>query len=220
MPTVAPSPRTQVRRKAERAHYDRATLDAIVDQAFVCHVAFNDGGSVHCLPTACWRGGDHLYIHGAANSRLMQAVLTQVCAVTITHLDGLVLARSAFHHSMNYRSVVIYGRFDEVGDADAKARAFSDFIEHVAPGRMVQVRAPSSAELSGTRLARIALHEAAAKVRNWGVEDAASDLSIPVWAGVVPLHLHAGPLQPDAGSDVFPAPVQPAWLGEDAPRRS
>lgn len=209
MSTPSPSPRTQVRRKPQRAHHDTATIHAIIDQALVCQIAFNQGGSVHCLPTACWRGGDHLYIHGANNSRLTQTLLTDECAVSITHLDGLVLARSAFHHSMNYRSVVIYGRFAEVTDTDAKATAFRAFVEHVSPGRAARVRLPSPAEIAGTCLLRIPLDEAVAKIRNWGVEDSADDMDIPVWAGVMPLALTAGPLQPEAGCAGREVPKRP-----------
>lgn len=197
MPNRPPSPRTEIRRKPRRAHYDRETIHAIVDTALICHIAFNQGGSVHCLPTACWRCGDHLYVHGAANSRLVQALLAGECAVSITHLDGLVLARSAFHHSMNFRSAVIYGRFAAVDDPEAKAAAFREFVEHVSPGRAALVRPPSPAELAGTALLRIPLAEAAAKIRNWGVEDAEEDLAIPVWAGVVPLALRAAVPQAD-----------------------
>ena len=212
MSTPSPSPRTQVHRKPQRAHYDATTVHAIIDQALVCQIAFNQGGSVHCLPTACWRDGDHLYIHGANNSRLTQTLLTDDCAVSITHLDGLVLARSAFHHSMNYRSVVIYGRFTEVTDTDAKAAAFRAFVDHVSPGRAARVRLPSPAEIAGTRLLRIPLDEAVAKIRNWGVEDSADDMDISVWAGVMPLALTAGPLRPEAGCEGRALPQRPGFV--------
>lgn len=213
MTTSAPSLRTQVHRKPQRAHYDAGTVHAIIDQALVCQIAFKQGDSVHCLPTACWRGGEHLYIHGANNSRLTQTLLTDDCAVSITHLDGLVLARSAFHHSMNYRSVVIYGRFAEVTDTDAKAAAFRSFVDHVSPGRAARVRLPSPAEIAGTRLLRIPLNEAVAKIRNWGVEDSADDMDIPVWAGVMPLTLTAGPLQPEAGCEGRELAQKPGFIG-------
>ncbi|MBP8134438.1 MAG: pyridoxamine 5'-phosphate oxidase family protein [Zoogloea sp.] len=213
MSQQSPSPRTEVRRKPQRAHHDPATIRAIIDQALVCQIAFNQGGSVHCLPTACWRDGDFLYIHGANNSRLTQTLLEDECAVSITHLDGLVLARSAFHHSMNYRSVVIYGRFEAEDDPDAKAAAFKAFVEHASPGRSAQVRPPSRAELAGTRLLRIALDEAVAKIRNWGVEDSVEDMAIPVWAGVLPLSLRAGPVQPEAGCAEREPPTPPAFIG-------
>lgn len=207
-----PSPRTEIRRKPQRAHYDRRTVEAIADEALVCHVAFEQGGSVHCLPTACWREGDHLYIHGAGNSRMVQALLAGECAVAITHLDGLVLARSAFHHSMNYRSVAIYGRFEPVDDPRAKEAAFRNFVDHASPGRSALVRPPSPAELAGTRLLRISLAEAAAKIRNWGVEDSEADLGIPVWAGVIPLARRAGVPVPDGEGD-FPPPALPGFIG-------
>lgn len=212
MTSQPPSPRTEIHRKAQRAHYDRETIEAIVDEALICHIAFNQGGSVHCLPTACWRDGDFLYIHGANNSRLMQTLLAEECALSITHLDGLVFARSAFRHSMNYRSVVIYGRFAEVVEPGEKAAAFRQFVDHVSPGRSAHVRAVSAAESAGTRVARLRLDEAAAKIRNWGVEDSEEDLGIPVWAGVVPLALQAGQPQAESDSGARTPPVRPAFL--------
>lgn len=216
MPSPSNTPRTQIHRKPQRAHHQPATIRAIIDEALVCQIAFNQGGSVHCLPMACWREGDFLYIHGASNSRLVQTLLEQECAVGITHLDGLVLARSAFHHSMNYRSVAIYGRFEAEDDPAAKAAAFRAFVEHVSPGRAARVRPPSPAELAGTRLLRIAFDEAVAKIRNWGAEDADEDMAIPVWAGVLPLALGAGPLQPEAGCAERLPPVAPAFIGRPA----
>lgn len=205
MPTP-PSPRTEVRRKPQRADYDPATVAAIVDQALICHIAFNDAGSVHCLPTTCWRDGEHLYIHGANNSRLTKALLAGECAVAITHLDGLVFARAAMRHSMNYRSVVIYGRFVAVDDPAAKKTALAAFVEHVSPGRMAVVRDTSPAELAGTRVLRLPLAEAAAKIRRGGPDDAADDLARPVWAGVVPLLPQGAKPLPEAGCETFPLP--------------
>lgn len=212
MKAQPPSPRTEIRRKADRGHYEAGHIDAIVDAAFVCQIAFNSGGSVHCLPTACWRDGDHLYIHGANNSRLIDALLAGECSVCITHLDGLVLARSAFHHSMNFRSVVIYGQFAAVDGPEDKAMAMAAFLEHVSPGRNTVVRPASPAELGGTRILRLTLREAAAKIRNWGVEDSAEDMSIPVWAGVIPITSHAGQPAPEAGCADFPLPALPVVL--------
>lgn len=212
MSATAPSSRTEIHRKANRGHYDAATCHAIVDAAFLCHIAFTAEGSTHCLPTACWRDGDDLYIHGANNSRLINALLADECSVCITHLDGLVLARSAFHHSMNYRSLVIYGRFAAVDGEKDKKMAMTTFLEHVSPGRITQVRAVTPAELAGTRILRLPLAEAAAKIRNWGPEDSAEDMAVPVWAGVVPLTCMAGALQPEAGSDAFAAPALPRTL--------
>lgn len=212
MSDIPPSARTEVRRKPQRAHYDRATVNAIIDEALICQVAFNHGGSVHCLPTACWRSGDHLYIHGANNSRMTQALTTGECSVCIAHLDGLVLARSAFHHSMNFRSVVIYGRFEEVTDTGVKAVEFDAFVEHVSPGRAALVRAPSPAEMAGTRLLRIPLHEAAAKIRTGGVIDADEDMEIQVWAGVIPLNMRPGQPEADTGCTSENPPRLPAFI--------
>lgn len=212
MPQTPPSPRTTLRRKPQRGHYDAATIATIVDASLICQIAFADGDCVHCLPTACWRIGDHLYIHGASNSRLTSTLLASECAVCIAHVDGLVLARSAFHHSMNFRSVVVYGRFEEVGEASAKAAALAAFVDHVSPGRSAQVRPPNAAELAGTRVLRLAMAEAVAKIRNWGVEDDADDLDQPVWAGVIPLAMTAGSAQADGDAMPWPEPALAAWL--------
>lgn len=208
----APSPRTRIRRKPQRGHYDTATVAAIVDSALICQIAFNQGDSVHCLPTACWRVGNALYIHGANNSRLTRTLLDSDCSVCIAHVDGLVLARSAFHHSMNFRSVVIYGRFVAVDAPEEKKTALAAFVEHVSPGRSALVRPPNDAELAGTAVLRLTLNEAAAKIRNWGVEDDACDLEIPVWAGVVPLRCTAGEMEAEAACTDFPQPSLPDYL--------
>ncbi len=212
MPNHAPNPRTEVRRKAQRAHYDFEVIKTIIDEALICHIAFNHGGGVHCLPTGCWREGEFLYIHGAGNSRLMRALLTGECAVCVTHLDGLVLARSAFHHSMNYRSAVIYGRFSEVEDPEDKKAACAALIEFISPGRSALVRAPNAAELSGTLILRLSLAEAVAKIRDGGVEDAEEDLGVPVWAGVVPLAVRADAPLPDSGCGDHAPAALPAFI--------
>ncbi len=204
--TSAPSPRTRINRKAQRAAYDSATIKAILDAALICHIAFNDEQGAHCLPMTCWRHGEALYIHGANNSRLMRQLVNQQSSVAVTHLDGLVLARSAFHHSMNFRSVVIYGQFEAVTEPEHKAEALAAFLEHVSPGRGALTRPSSPAEIVGTTVLRLPLSESAAKIRNWGVEDSPEDMTIPVWAGVVPLGLQAGALQPEAGAEAYPPP--------------
>jgi nitroimidazol reductase NimA-like FMN-containing flavoprotein (pyridoxamine 5'-phosphate oxidase superfamily) len=215
MQTTAPSARTEVRRKPQRGHYDSTTIQAIVDAAFLCHIAFTDQGCTHCLPTACWRDGEFLYIHGANNSRLTNALLAGECSVCISHLDGLVMARSAFRHSMNYRSVVIYGQFVTVDAEKDKKIAMTAFLEHISPGRIAVVRTPSAAELSGTRILRIPLAEAAAKIRNWGVEDNAEDMNIPVWAGVIPLTMQVGTPQPETGNASYSQPNLPIALAAE-----
>lgn len=216
---TAPSPRTRIHRKPQRGHYDAATIAAIIDSALICQIAFNEGDSVHCLPTACWRIGQALYVHGANNSRLTQTLLATECAVCIAHVDGLVLARSAFHHSMNFRSVVIYGRFTAVDDPNDKQTALAAFVDHVSPGRSSRVRPPNAGELAGTRVLRLSLAEAAAKIRNGGVEDDAGDLGLPVWAGVVPITPESGMLQPEHGCSGFAEPALPGFIqrGGQAP---
>lgn len=213
--SLPPSPRTTVRRKPDRGHYDAASIHAIVDAAFVCNIAFTHEGSVHCLPTACWRVGDYLYIHGANNSRMISALLAGECSVCITHLDGLVLARAAFHHSMNFRSVVIYGQFAAVDLKKDKKKAMAAFIEHVSPGRNADVRASSDAELAGTRILRIPLHEAAAKIRDMGAIDSPEDMEIPVWAGVIPLTCLPGTPQAEDGCTGYASPWLPAALAKE-----
>ncbi len=189
---AAPSSRTRVRRLPERAHYDRASVAAIVDAATICTVAFQIEGAVHAIPTIHWREGDHLYIHGAKGSRMLKALAQGEACVTIALADGLVLARSAMHHSMNYRSVVIYGRFELVTDPAHKLRSLQAFIDGLYPGRWDTLRPIDEKELNATSLLRIPLAEASAKVRDWGVKDDEEDLGWPVWAGVIPLHTEVG----------------------------
>ena len=205
-----PTDRTRVNRVARRGHYDAATLHTILDAAYVCHIAFADEHGVHCIPTACWREGDHLYIHGSNGSRMLKLAASgaQVC-VTITHIDGLVLARSAFNHSMNYRSAVIYGAFDVVPDAQ-KPAVLDTFMEALAPGRSQQARPGNAKELAATTVLRIPLIEAACKVRTGGPKDDAEDLDLPVWAGVLPMALLPLPPVADAAPVGTPDYVQ-AW---------
>ena len=194
---TAPTPRTQVKRIAQNASYDSARLHAIVDDAWVCHIAFADAHGTHCNPTACWRDGGHLYIHGSNGSRLLRRLVEQECCVTITHVDGLVLARAAFNHSMNYRSAMIYGRFETVDDDAAKRAALEAFMEHLVPGRQADVRPGNDKEYAATTVLRIALAEAACKTRTGGPKDDDEDLALPVWAGVLPLAQARGTPQPD-----------------------
>ncbi|KAF0814969.1 hypothetical protein IGB42_00045 [Andreprevotia sp. IGB-42] len=206
----APTPRTRIRRIAELANYERATLHAIVDAAYLCHISFFDGESSHCIPTACWRDGDFLYIHGSNGGRLMrQLVADRDVSVAITHLDGLVLARSAFNHSMNYRSAVVYGRFEPVTDLAAKHALMDAFMHKIAPGREDEARRGNAKEFAATTILRISLDEAAAKIRTGGVEDDEADLALPVWAGVLPLaQVRQAPLADAANTVPAPAYVQ------------
>jgi uncharacterized protein len=193
---AAPSVRTQVRRVAERGCYDRSVIEAIIDAAWHCHVAFTAAGSVHCIPTACWREFGHLYIHGSNGSRLLKALADGAQAsVCITHIDGLVLARSAFHHSMNYRSVVIYGQFERVPE-NAKLQALQRFMQRIDSDREHEARAPDPTELAATTILRISTAEAAAKTRSGGPKDDEADLKIPVWSGVLPMGIqHFEPIR-------------------------
>ncbi len=182
------SERTRIRRVAELANYERHTLYDIIDAAYLCQIAFHDEKGTHCIPMACWREGNHLYIHGSNGGRLMKLLsgCTQVC-VAITHLDGLVLARSAFNHSMNYRSAAIYGSFERVSNEADKRAALDSFMDKIAPGRRTEVRPGNDKEFAATTVLRIALDEAASKVRTGGATDDAEDLGIAVWAGILPL---------------------------------
>jgi nitroimidazol reductase NimA-like FMN-containing flavoprotein (pyridoxamine 5'-phosphate oxidase superfamily) len=211
---MPPSDRTRVRRVAENANYERATLHAIIDAAYLCHVAFSDAKGTHCIPTACWREGEHLYVHGSNGGRLVKLLDqgAQVC-VTITHLDGLVLARSAFNHTMNYRSAMIYGSFERVGDDDAKRASMVAFMDKIALGRQADVRAGSDKEYDATTILRISLDEAACKVRSGGPKDDEEDMAIAAWAGVLPLVVEKGaPLRHEQCSAAAPDYVK-AWVG-------
>jgi len=196
--TPPPSERTRVKRIARNASYEQDLVHSIVDAAYICHIAFSDEHGAHCIPTACWREGDYLYIHGSNGSRMLKRLLAQDACVTITHLDGLVMARSAFNHSMNYRSVMIYGRFEEVDEAGKRA-SLAAFMEHLAPGRQAEIRAGNDKEFAATTVLRIALAEAACKVRSGGVEDDEEDMGVAAWAGILPFtQLRTAPQQDPA----------------------
>jgi nitroimidazol reductase NimA-like FMN-containing flavoprotein (pyridoxamine 5'-phosphate oxidase superfamily) len=212
---TAPSPRTQVKRVAEYASYETQLLHSIVDAAYVCHIAFADAHGTHCIPTACWRSGDHLYIHGSNGSRMLKRLMEQDCCVTITHVDGLVLARSAFSHSMNYRSAMIYGRFEAVDEAGKRA-AMEAFMDHLVPGRQGEVRPGNDKEYAATTVLRIGLREAACKTRVGPPKDDAQDLAIPVWAGVLPLVRAHGTPVPDAGCAVAAPDYVQGWADPGA----
>lgn len=197
MSTYTPTPRTHLERRPARGSYDRALVAQILDEALVCHVGFVDGGQPYVLPTTYARVDQELYVHGAANNRMLKAMEADVC-VTVTLLDGLVLARSAFHHSMNYRSVVILGRAALVSDPKEKERALAAIVEHVMPGRMREARPPSEQEIRATRVLRLGLGEVSAKVRSGPPIDDAEDLAARCWAGVLPLALRAAPFVADA----------------------
>jgi hypothetical protein len=188
--TTEPTERTRVRRLPDRGRYDRETIDAILDEAFFCHVAFAVDGSPRITPTIHARDGDTLYIHGSNASRTLRSLRegAEACVV-VTILDGLVLARSAFQHSMNYRSVVVFGRPREVTDPDEKWAAQRVLVEHVVPGRSAEARMPNDREMRQTTILAFSLDEASAKVRTGPPKDDEEDYDLPVWAGVLPLRL-------------------------------
>lgn len=198
---TAPSPRTEVRRHPERGVYDRAAIDAILDEALYCHVGFLADGRPFVIPTIHARAGDMLYLHGSPASRMLRTLAggIDVC-VTVTILDGLVLARSVYNHSMNYRSVVVLGNARRLEEREEKLTALEAIVEHVARGRSADARPPSDKELAGTLVLALPLDEASAKVRSGPPKDFDDDLSLPIWAGVVPLGLVAG--EPEAAADL------------------
>lgn len=189
---TAPSERARVRRLPDRGRYDRATFDAIVDEALVCHMGFAVDGTPFVIPTAHWREGDRLYVHGSPANRALRALGSgaEVC-VTITLVDGLVMARSAFHHSINYRSAVVYGRATPVVEIEDKRAALHRFVEHIAPGRAEDSRPPTDDELRQTVVLWIPITEFSCKVRTGGPVDDDEDYALPHWAGVIPLAVTA-----------------------------
>lgn len=196
---VAPaSDRVRVRRVHERGHYDRATLDAVLDAGMVCHLGYVTEAGPVVIPTLYWREGDHVYWHGSSASRTLRALApgAQVC-LTVSHIDGLVLARSGFHHSVNYRAAMLFGTAEEVTDrAEVEAR-LKVFIDGIVPGRWDSLRPATEQEMKATKLLRLRIDEASAKVRTGGPVDDEEDYALPIWAGVVPMATRYGALQPD-----------------------
>src|SRR5688500_7635750 len=173
-----------------RGSYDRELVYRILDEALICHVGFVEGDQPFVIPTIFAREGDVLYFHGSSVSRLARRLAEGINAcVTVTLLDGLVLARSAFHHSMNYRSVVILGKAHEITDDEEKKRALTRVVEHVVPGRSRDARPPSAQELRATSVLKMQLQEVSAKVREGGPKDDDADYAMNIWAGVLPLRL-------------------------------
>jgi nitroimidazol reductase NimA-like FMN-containing flavoprotein (pyridoxamine 5'-phosphate oxidase superfamily) len=216
---TAPSPSTTVRRHPERGVYDRSAIDAILDEALTCHVGFVADGRPFVIPAIHARAGDVLYLHGSPASRMLRTLGEgiDVC-VTVTILDGLVLARSVYNHSMNYRSVVVLGNARDVDERREKLAALEAIVEHVAPGRSADARGPSDKELAGTSVLAVGLDEASAKVRTGPPKDFDDDLGLPIWAGVVPLELVAG--EPEAAEDLPAGVVLPDYVSAVAGRRA
>ena len=197
-----PTPRTRVIREHERGVYDRETVYKILDEGFICHVGFVQEGQPFVIPTGYGRHGDTLYIHGSAASRMLKEVNQGVpVCVTVTLLDGLVLARSIFNHSMNYRSVVILGRATIIDDPAEKLEALRQLSEHIIPGRWAESRQPNERELKATTILKLPIEEFSAKVRQGDVVDDAEDMMFPVWAGILPLPVIPGAPVPDQHLD-------------------
>jgi nitroimidazol reductase NimA-like FMN-containing flavoprotein (pyridoxamine 5'-phosphate oxidase superfamily) len=191
--------RTRVRRHPERGAYEREPIDAILDEALICHVGFVVDGQPFVIPTIHARVGDVLYLHGSPASRMLRTLRdgVDVC-VTATLLDGIVLARSVYNHSMNYRSAVVLGRARPVTGRENKLAALATIVEHLVPGRSQDARPPTDKELAGTLVLELALDRASAKIRTGPPTDFDADLDLPIWAGVVPLRLEAGAPETDA----------------------
>jgi len=207
--TETKTERTRVKRVPDRGHYDRETIYAILDEAFICHVGYVVDGQPYVIPTGFARIGDDLYIHGSSASRMLRNLSqgVDVC-VTVTLIDGLVLARSAFHHSINYRSVVVLGKAELVEDAEEKNNALEAFTEHVVPGRWAEVRWPSELELKATSVLKLPIDEASAKIRTGDPKDDEEDYAMDVWAGVLPLSIEPGDPAPDTFlKDGIPVPA-------------
>jgi len=207
-PAGPASDRVQVRRLPSRAAYDPAVIHAILDEALVCHVGFSLEGQPYVIPTIYARVGETLYVHGSVASRMLRTLREGVpVCVTVTLLDGLVLARSAFHHSMNYRSVVVLGRAEEVTDPGEKQAALRAIVEHVVPGRSLEVRDPSEKEKKATTVLRLPLTEASAKIRSGPPVDDEDDYAIACWAGEIPLRVR--PETPVSDGRVLPGLLAP-----------
>jgi len=195
---VIKTPRTKLRRLPKRGFHDRETIDAILDEALICHLGFVHDGRPAVIPTLHARVGDEVFVHGSSASRMLRALATGVEAcLTVTLVDGLVLARSAFHHSVNYRSVVLYGTATPVTEPEAKERALEAFTEKLVPGRWADVRWPSRKELKATAALSLPIAEGSAKVRTGPPIDDDEDYELDAWAGVVPMRTAMLPPEPD-----------------------
>lgn len=216
-PTAAytPTDRTVPTRSADRASYDKELVHAILDEAYVCHLGFVRDGVPVVLPTLFGRVGETLYVHGSTGSRPLrmtgQADPGLPVCLTVTHVDALILARSAFHHSINYRSVVVHGLAYDVTDPDEKRVALNALVDHVVPGRSADSRPANKKELAATAVIRLDLNEVSAKLRTGGVIDEPEDLALPHWAGVVPLR--KGYDAPVGDPDLAPGTELPDYLG-------
>jgi len=210
--TSTPNERIRVVREPHRGVYDRESIDKILDEGFVCHIGFTVNEQPYVIPTMYARVGDAIYFHGSAASRMLRGASTGIAVcITVTIADGLVLARSVFNHSMNYRSVVALGKATLVDGPEEKLAALRAFTEKILPGRWNDARQPNEKELKATSILRLPLTEVSAKMRTGPVEDDAEDYALPVWAGIVPLHLQAdAPVRDQRCDPAIPLPAYAA----------
>ncbi|NOH52010.1 pyridoxamine 5'-phosphate oxidase family protein [Vibrio coralliilyticus] len=207
--------RTQIKKGAHKAVFEDKHLEQIIDESLIAHISINDANGPIVIPMLAWRVDEHVYIHGANNSRLLRSLKQghQTC-LTFTLFDGWVLARSAFHHSAHYRSAVVFGQFEVVEEKQEKDRLLNHFIEQIAPGRTEQVRLSSDRELAATMVLKMPLREASVKISRFGLNDDESDLDLPVWAGVLPYRTIVGPLEPVEASTHLEEPDYSSAYGE------
>jgi nitroimidazol reductase NimA-like FMN-containing flavoprotein (pyridoxamine 5'-phosphate oxidase superfamily) len=218
MSLVGPTPRTTHKRVPQRGSHDRELIHAILDEGLVCHVAFVADGQPFVVPTIYARLGERLYLHGAAASRMLSTLkLGAPVCIEVTLVDGLILARSALHHSMNYRSVMIFGVAQETVDLSEKRQALEAIVEHVVPGRLRETRPPSAQEIAGTRVLWIPILEASAKVRTGPPVDSEEDHALSHWAGELPLRMVPGAPVPDL-SLAADTPLPSSLAGYRRPR--
>jgi nitroimidazol reductase NimA-like FMN-containing flavoprotein (pyridoxamine 5'-phosphate oxidase superfamily) len=211
MEELQPTERTRLKRLPKRGSFDRRVINQIIDQALYCHVGFVHQGAPVVIPTLHVRIGDRLYVHGSAASRMLRAAAGGIpLCVTVTHIEGLILARSAFHHSANYRSAIVLGTAAEVTDDEEKTRVLEALVEHLIPGRWRDARPPAPKELAATSVLGLPITEASAKVRPDGPADDEEDYALPVWAGVIPLRVVAGP--PVADERLTPGIELPSYV--------
>jgi len=197
MEAYTPTPRTQVKRRPTRGVYDKTQVHSILDQGFVCHLGFVVDGQPFVIPTGYARSGELLYIHGSPASRMIRTATQFDICLTVTLVDGFVLARSVFHHSMNYRSVVVLGKARLVEDPREKLEALRCFTNHISPGRWEEARQPTESELKATSVLSLPLEEVSAKIRTGPPIDDEEDFAVPAWAGVVPIRTELGEPIPD-----------------------
>lgn len=195
--SAAPSDRTRLRRAHERGHYDAQTLHAVLDAMPLCHVGYVLDDAPQVTPTMQWREGDHVYWHGSSASRFLRAAIAKPVCLTVTHWDGMVMARSGFHHSANYRSVMAYGTAEIVDDPAHKEASLEAMFEHWFPGRWETLRPMNEQEVKATTVLRLPLSEASVKIRTGPPVDDEEDYALPIWAGVIPMQMITGAPVPD-----------------------